>query len=74
MGMNDVGPADGSRERWYDRSRGVATHMANGAQDPNPKPALPPIIGIVAERDELAVNPPGQCPGELERIALAAAE
>jgi hypothetical protein len=72
--VNDIGPADGSEERWYDRPRRVAAHVTEWAQDPNPQRALAPIVGHIANGDELAIDPPGQCPGELERISLATAE
>jgi hypothetical protein len=36
VGVDDIGPADGSGQRWYDRPRRVAADMAERAENPNP--------------------------------------
>jgi hypothetical protein len=72
--VDDIGPAEGAWQRWYDRARRVAADPGQRAEDSNPQPAFATMAGDVAERDELAGHLIGESPRQLERVSFATAE
>ena len=77
MGVHHVGFAEGGDQLRRHRVGGVPTAMPPGGQHAHVEAAaVAPHTRMRSERDELAVHAgyPGRGPGQLERVAFAAAE
>ena len=73
--MYDVGPTQRPGQLGRHRMRGVTAQQTEPAQHPHPQATrLAPRPGAGPEREQFAVDVTGQRPGELQRVALAAAE
>jgi glycosyltransferase involved in cell wall biosynthesis len=73
MGVDDVGSGQGGRQGGRDGMSGV-TEMRDRPQDPHAQPVLLADARAGAEGHELALHMAGEGAGELDGIALAAAE
>jgi hypothetical protein len=75
MGMDDIRVRQGCRQPWRQGMRGVAMEEGERAQGAHVQAArLALVARSWAEGDQLAVDVRGQRTGQLQRIALAAAE
>ena len=75
MRMDDVGADQGCRQAWRQGVRGVAMEEGERAQGAHAQAVrLAVVARSRAEGDQLAVDVGGQRTGQLQRIALAAAE
>jgi hypothetical protein len=71
--MHHIGARQYGGQRRVDRVGRVTAQPRPGAQHPDAQPArLREHSAGVAERDQLAVNLPGEGPGKLQRIPLPA--
>lgn len=74
MRVDDLCPGQGCREQRGDRLGGVAAQARQRPQHPHLEPTrLAPAPGPVAEGDQPDVGLGRQCPGQLQRVALAPA-
>jgi glycosyltransferase involved in cell wall biosynthesis len=73
--VDDVRLGERTTEPMRERMGGVTANQPDRAKDPDTEPAgVPPSARSPAERDELAIDVPGERAAELERIALTASE
>lgn len=75
MGVDQVRPGQRGEKPRRDRVGDVAAAEPAGTEGADAQPAgLAVLIAAPAEGDQLAVDLPRQSAGQLERVALAAAE
>lgn len=75
MRVDEIRLGERTTEPKRERMGGVTANESDGAKDPETEAAgVAPSAGRPAERDELALDMPGERTGELERIALTAPE
>jgi glycosyltransferase involved in cell wall biosynthesis len=73
--VDEVRPGERMTEPKRERMGGVTANQSDGAKDPETEAAgVPPNARRPSERDELAIDMPGERTAQLERIALTAPE
>jgi glycosyltransferase involved in cell wall biosynthesis len=73
--VDEIRVGECTTEPKRERMGGVTANESDGAKDPETEAAgVAPSAGRPAERDELALDMPGERTGELERITLTAPE